>query len=111
MATQTITTCDLHKDGSTFGTAIKLAVGRDQFELDLCSDHEQALNEALSPFTQVARRKSSRSEPSAPKRPRAALLIADLTEDEKDFARKQGWSGKRLSNEIIGKIQQRRAAK
>lgn len=111
MATQIITTCDMHKDGSTLGTTIKIAIGRDQFELDLCSDHQQALNTALRPFTQIARRKSTRSEPTAPKRTKAALLIADLTDDEKDFARKQGWTGKRLSNEIIGKIQERRAAK
>lgn len=114
MARQTITTCDFdHGNKPAEGRTVTFAVDRDRFSIDLCDQHQRALTAALTPFSTLARRgvrangNGGRSA-AVRRRPRAALRVADLSEAEKNFARRNGWGGKRLSNELIAKIQERR---
>lgn len=51
MAKTTMMTCDVHADGLTPAThSVAMTVGRRSWSVDLCSQHEQELQEALSRF-------------------------------------------------------------
>jgi hypothetical protein len=85
------------------------------FTVDLCTQHFTELRKAVDPFAKAAG-VSSRPRRSGSGRARSAgstssfLVVADLTEDEKAFAREQGWKGKRLSKELSESIRMRRAS-
>jgi hypothetical protein len=52
MATTVILTCDTHSDGTTpAAKTVDIAVGRRHWSIDLCSECEAGLWEALGPFS------------------------------------------------------------
>ena len=93
---------------------VQVDVAGKSFTVDLCSQHFAELRKAIDPFAKAA---------GAPTRPHrqsggrakatstaSFLVVADLNEEEKAFAREQGWKGKRLSKELSEAIRMRRAS-
>ena len=92
---------------------VQIDVAGKAFSVDLCAQHFAELRKAIDPFAKAAGAPTRPQRGPARGRPASTanfLIVADLTEDEKAFAREQGWKGKRLSKELSEAIRMRRAS-
>ena len=110
----TLLICDLCERETEAIDTIVFGIGSDRFEIDACENHVNEIRGALARFAAAGRKATtSRSfTPPADRRPRQqpdVLAVADLTAEEREFARQQGWKGKRLNKEISDKIKANRA--
>lgn len=117
MAKITIARCDMAHDDNVEATRpdTTFAVAGKPYSIDLCDRHHEEFMRALAPFLEVATGVVGRGPRERGRRPARAgaggeLRAADLSEEEKEFARSLGWKGRRLSKEIAAKLAERRGA-
>jgi hypothetical protein len=108
-------TCDIHGDDTEATDTIVFGVGSERFEVDACEEHANEIRSTLSRYMTAGRKvrgirsDSGNSRQSAPTTNRWGFTAADLSAEEKEFAVKQGWSGRgRISGAIMDKIAERR---
>lgn len=139
MAQRTVTVCDLHEDVVEATAHVRLGIGSDERDLDLCAEHLEQLQQSLSPFLSSgdgsaaaggrqstrAQRGSARgrrksTEGAAGRRPRGrssrrrSTSGASLAHSEavRQWAREQGFDVRdrgRLSAEVVERYQQAHA--
>ena len=105
MATKTETLLIDDLDGSPAEGTIRFALDGTNYEIDLSSEHAQALREELSPFIDAARRAPGTRSPARPRR-KPSAGDPDSTEI-RDWARSQGIDVKdrgRIPAELIVKF-------
>lgn len=110
-------TCDLHGDDTEATETVVFGVGTERFELDACEKHANEIRSTLGTYMAAGRkirgiRSGSGSASSGGTRTttnRWGFSAADLSAEEKEYAVKQGWSGRgRISGAIMDKIADRR---
>ena len=111
-------TCDLHGDDTEATETIVFGVGTERFEVDACEQHANEIRSTLSGYMAAGRKVrgirsgsggGSASGATRTTTNRWGFSAADLSAEEKEFAVKQGWSGRgRISGAIMDKIADRR---